>query len=151
MANPAGLHNRASRRLVPLVLATLVLALVAPTTTTLAARANVCETRSNATYQQALACMTLAGVREHQAALQAIADANPDEFYPDSRRAGTQGYSDSVDYVAGLLESAGYNVTLDPFDFTFVFPALLSSSRRSALPTRQGPTPAAAAATSPGR
>ena len=114
MANPAGLHHRTSRRLVPLVLAALVVALVAPASTALAARANVCETRSNATYKQALACMTLEGVREHQAALQAIADANEDEFYPGSRRAGTAGYANSADYVAGLLEAAGYNVTLDP-------------------------------------
>jgi hypothetical protein len=39
--------------------------------------------------------------------------------------AGTKGYADSVDYVAGLLKDAGYQVTLDPFEFQFVFPALL--------------------------
>ena len=55
----------------------------------------------------------------------AIADANHDEFYPGSRAAGTEGYADSVEYVAGLLEAAGYQVTLDPVDFEFVFPALL--------------------------
>ena len=38
---------------------------------------------------------------------------------------GTQGYADSVDYVAGLLEDAGYQVTLDEFDFEFTFPAVL--------------------------
>ena len=35
-----------------------------------------CETRVNNTYSRLLACVTLEGVREHQAAFQAIADAN---------------------------------------------------------------------------
>jgi hypothetical protein len=30
-----------------------------------------------------------------------------------------------VEYVSGLLEAAGYDVTLDPVDFRFFFPALL--------------------------
>jgi Zn-dependent M28 family amino/carboxypeptidase len=64
-------------------------------------------------------------VRAHQQALQRIADANDDEFYPGSRVAGTQGYDDSVEYVADKLRRAGYQVTLDPFEFEFVFPALL--------------------------
>ena len=35
-----------------------------------------CDSRVNDTQQKLLECVTLAGVREHQAALQAIADAN---------------------------------------------------------------------------
>ena len=58
-------------------------------------------------------------------AFQAIADANDDEFYPGTRAAGTEGYAESVEYVAGLLEDAGYNVTLDPFEFTFDFPVTI--------------------------
>ena len=69
--------------------------------------------------------MTLEGVREHQAAFQDIADDNDDPFYPGTRAAGTEGYDDSVDYVAGLLENAGYKVTLDPVEFEFNFPAML--------------------------
>ena len=84
-----------------------------------------CERRNNNEYDKLLECVTLAGVREHQAALQAIADANDDEFYPGSRRAGTQGYDESVEYVASVLESAGWEVTFDEVDFQFVFPALL--------------------------
>ena len=84
-----------------------------------------CERRNNNEYAKLLECVTLAGVREHQAALQAIADANDDEFYPGSRRAGTAGYSESVDYVASVLERAGWKVTFDEVDFQFVFPALL--------------------------
>ena len=84
-----------------------------------------CERRNNNEYDKLLECVTLAGVREHQAAFQAIADANDDEFYPGSRRAGTQGYADSVEYVASVLERAGWDVTFDEVDFQFVFPALL--------------------------
>jgi Zn-dependent M28 family amino/carboxypeptidase len=77
------------------------------------------------TYQRLLDCVTLEGVREHQLAFQQIAEANDDPHYPGTRAAGTKGYRDSVDYVAGVLEDAGYNVTLDEFQFEFEFPALL--------------------------
>ena len=69
-----------------------------------------------------LECVTLEGVREHQAAFQAIADANDERSIP-VPAAGTAGYADSVDYVVGLLKDAGYEVTIDEFEFTFVFPA----------------------------
>ena len=67
-------------------------------------------------------------MREHQARFQKIADDNDDPFYPGTRAAGTQGYADSVDYVAGLLRAAGYRVTLDEFQFQFVFPAAASAA-----------------------
>ena len=84
-----------------------------------------CDHRSNNTYPKLLECVTLEGVREHQAAFQEIADDSTDPVYPGTRAAGTDGYADSVDYVAGLLEDAGYEVTLDPVDITFNFPAVL--------------------------
>jgi Zn-dependent M28 family amino/carboxypeptidase len=84
-----------------------------------------CLKRTNNTHEKLLECVTLDGVRGHQAAFQRIADANDDEFYPGTRVAGTEGYAASVDYVADELRAAGYTVTLDPFDFQFVFPALL--------------------------
>jgi Zn-dependent M28 family amino/carboxypeptidase len=59
-------------------------------------------------------------VRSHQAALQAIADVNGG-----TRAAGTTGYDQSVQYVVGKLTAAGYNVTLEPFPFVFVPPAML--------------------------
>ena len=69
--------------------------------------------------------MTLEGVREHLEAFQKIADNSTDPVYPGTRAAGTDGYDDSVDYVAGLLRDAGYEVTLDPVNITFNFPAVL--------------------------
>jgi Zn-dependent M28 family amino/carboxypeptidase len=84
-----------------------------------------CENRTNNTYAKLLECVRLDGVRSHQEAFQAIADDNVDPSYPGTRAAGTAGYQGSVDYVAGLLEDAGYEVTLDEFEFEFEFPALL--------------------------
>jgi hypothetical protein len=106
------------------VLGVLLSALL-PLPAAVAAPKAACNTRTNNTYQKLLECVTLEGVREHQAQFQKIADNNDDPFYPGTRAAGTQGYADSVDYVAGLLKDAGYEVTLDPFEFRFAFPALL--------------------------
>jgi len=96
------------------------LAMTAP-----AAAFHSCETRVNNDFAELLECVTYDGVREHQEAFQAIADANDDPDYPGTRAAGTKGYADSAAYVAGLLEEAGYDVTLDEFEFEFIFPAVL--------------------------
>lgn len=73
----------------------------------------LCDVRSNNTIAKLVECVTVEGVREHQAALQAIADANFG-----IRTSGTPGYDASVDYVAESLEAAGYDVTIQPFLFT---------------------------------
>ena len=56
--------------------------------------------------------VTLEGILEHERALQDIAIANDG-----NRAATTEGYKQSVDYVANRLRRAGYRVTLDSFDF----------------------------------
>jgi len=89
------------------------------------ASATACADRANNTYEKLLGCVTLEGVLEHMEAFQAIADANDDPFYPGTRAAGTEGYDNSAEYVAGLLRDAGYEVTLDPVNVTFNFPAVL--------------------------
>ena len=91
-----------------------------------AAPATACEDRVNDTYAELLECVSAQGVRSHLVEFQKIADENADPFYPGTRAAGTEGYDRSVDYVAGLLREAGYNVTLDPMQFTFQFPATLT-------------------------
>ena len=73
-----------------------------------------CERRTNDTYRELLECITLRGVREHQAALQRIADRNGS-----TRASGTPGYDASADYVARTLKKAGYEVTRQEFDFGF--------------------------------
>lgn len=116
--------RRWSARIAP-VAALGLLAALAPGAVADPKPGNRCEQRVNDTYDKLLECMTVEGVREHQAALQKVADANDDEFYPGSRAAGTKGYADSVAYVSRLLDDAGYDVSLDRFEFRFVFPALL--------------------------
>jgi Zn-dependent M28 family amino/carboxypeptidase len=58
--------------------------------------------------------VTVEGVRAHQAAFQAAADANGG-----TRESSTPGYDASVDYVAIMMVAAGYNVTIQPFDYPF--------------------------------
>jgi Zn-dependent M28 family amino/carboxypeptidase len=87
--------------------------------------AQACDKRDNNTYQKLLQCITAEGVMEHERVFQAIADANTDPNYPGSRAAGTEGYDDSVDYVASTLRKAGWKVTLDPVDATYNFPVTL--------------------------
>ncbi|WP_206340113.1 M20/M25/M40 family metallo-hydrolase [Blastococcus litoris] len=86
---------------------------------------NACDHRNNNSYDKLLGCVTLDGVMEHLDAFQKIADNSGDPVYPGTRAAGTLGYADSVEYVSGLLEDAGYDVTLTPVDITFNFPATL--------------------------
>jgi hypothetical protein len=103
----------------------LLVALLLPPAAGLAQSGNACEHRANNTYAKLLECVTLDGVREHQAALQDIAEKNHDPDYPGTRADGTEGYEDSVEYVAELLDDAGYEVTREPVEFEFAFPATL--------------------------
>lgn len=74
--------------------------------------------------------VTLAGVREHQAAFQAISDANGG-----NRVAGSSGYDASRDYVVERMEAAGYDVTVQPFDFVF------NADRTPPTLRQESPTP----------
>jgi len=75
-----------------------------------------CESRNNNKTDKLLECVTVDGARDHQAALQAIADANNG-----IRTSGTPGYDESVAYVSDSLQAAGYDVIVQPFDFqTFI-------------------------------
>ena len=71
-----------------------------------------CENRNNNTQNKLLECVTVDGVRAHQAAFQAIADENNG-----IRASGTPGYDASVDYVVQRMVASGYEVTLQPFQF----------------------------------
>jgi Zn-dependent M28 family amino/carboxypeptidase len=125
MTNRSGSSRRMSIRVVQLAVLALLAALLLPVPAALAAPADACDRQTNNTYRKLLECVTLEGVREHQAALQEIADNNDDPFYPGTRAAGTEGYDESAEYVARLLKDAGYDVTLDPVEFEFNFPAEL--------------------------
>jgi hypothetical protein len=64
--------------------------------------------------------VTVNGIREHLAALQAIANANVFEGVP-TRATGTPGHEASVDYVVGKMQAAGFNVTKQPFEADIFF------------------------------
>ncbi len=98
------------------------------------ATAASCDTQTNNTYKKLLDCVTIDGVREHQAALQAIADANNG-----IRTSGTPGYDASADYAAGVFEAAGYDVTVQEFQFqTFI---TLSATVLELIAPLTGPVP----------
>jgi aminopeptidase Y len=98
------------------VLVASILALVGALTPVASAEPAYCDNRVNNTIAKLLECVDVEGVREHQAALQAIADANGG-----IRTSGTPGYDASVDYVVDRMEAAGYDVTVQEFDFqTFI-------------------------------
>ncbi len=107
-----------------------------------------CDARVNNTLGKLLECVTLDGVREHQAALQAIADANGG-----IRTSGTAGYDASVDYVVERMEAAGYDVTVQEFAFnTFVQlgPSALEQVAPVATPYGEGSDYALMSQTDPG-
>jgi Zn-dependent M28 family amino/carboxypeptidase len=125
--------RRTTHRALAVATGGLLLAAVMPATAAVAAPGNggghgggnACDHRNNNSYDKLLECVTLDGVMEHLNAFQDIAKNSGDPVYPGTRAAGTEGYADSVDYVAGLLEDAGYVVTLDPVQVEFQFPAVL--------------------------
>jgi len=94
---------------------------------------DACSTRVNDTHAKLAECITLAGVREHQAALQRIADANHG-----TRVSGSPGYDASVDYVVQRLRAVGYTPDVQAFVFnTFVSLAPSVVERVSLAPTGQ--------------
>ena len=117
--------RKSAVRLAAIGAATVLATALLPAQAANARHGGSCDHRSNNTYQKLLECVTLRGVRKHQAVFQKIADNSSDPVYPGTRAAGTDGYDDSVAYVSRLLRKAGYRVTLDPVDITFNFPAQL--------------------------
>jgi aminopeptidase Y len=99
----------------------------------LSAQSPACGSRVNNTHKKLLECVTLDGVRSHQAALQEIADANNGH-----RTSGAPGFDASVAYVQQVLSDAGYLVTLQPFQFqTFI--SLSPSVLEQVSPVPAGP------------
>jgi Zn-dependent M28 family amino/carboxypeptidase len=115
-------------KLVRWVLALFVMALVVPVHAGVAeAGPAACERRNNNTAAKLLECVTLEGVREHQAAFQEIADENGG-----NRFSGLPGYDESVDYVVERLEAAGYDPVVQPFDYLAFAPVGPSALQQTA-------------------
>jgi Peptidase family M28/PA domain len=74
----------------------------------------------NDTPSKLVPCIKTADLWNHMKKFQAIADANPSpaDEHP-SRNSGEPGYKASADYVAQVMEDAGYNVTIQQYTFTY--------------------------------
>lgn len=114
-------HSPARRRAVTLTAAgaTALALAIAPAAAATAAPGVACETRNNNTVVKLLECVTADGAMKHLEALQSIADANGG-----NRAVDTAGYEASVDYVVETLEAAGWEVSLDDFDYLLPVPTV---------------------------
>jgi Zn-dependent M28 family amino/carboxypeptidase len=129
------MRSRLARSALAVTAATALVTVSLATMDADAAPAPGCTTRTNNTSALLQQCVTLEGVREHQAALQGIASANGG-----TRVSGSPGYDQSVDYVVGKLGAAGWNVTTQAFQFqTFV--VLTPSVLEQVAPAPGGPLP----------
>ena len=122
------------RKLVPVIVLMIFFAAALVIAPSVSAGAAACDSRANNTFAKLLECVTLDGVREHQAAFQSIADANGG-----ARAAGTPGYDASLQYVVDRMTAAGYQVTLNAFPFVYVPPALLEQIAPFAATYETGP------------
>ena len=77
-----------------------------------------CQTRVNDTAAKLVECMQIGSLWAHLTRFQVIADQNPDARGHGNRDTGTSGYLASVAYVEGLMQQAGYAVTVQPYPYT---------------------------------
>jgi len=91
---------------------------VAPTSA-MAISSAECDNRVNDTPDKLVACIQTDDLWTHMKAFQAIADANPGPDGHASRNSGEPGYKASALYVAGLMEAAGYDVTIQTYQFFY--------------------------------
>lgn len=82
-----------------------------------------CEERVNDTPAKLDACITQPSLWRRLSHFQSIADQNPGPDGHGNRDTGTPGYQASVDFVAGLMRRAGYNVTIQPYVYTAYEPS----------------------------
>ena len=93
-----------------LAAAAATIAAAVPVTAAAAPSDNGCANRNNNQYSKLLECVRVEGVKQHLAALQAIADANGG-----TRADQTPGYAASVAYVEATMTAAGWSVTVEDF------------------------------------
>jgi hypothetical protein len=114
---PDRLKSRLAKSwLVPLCLAA---GLVVPAGASAAPTPAECDARVNDTPGKLVECIQTDDLWNHMQAFQAIADANPGLDGHPSRNSGEPGYWASVQYVKNKMEAAGYDVTIQPYTFTY--------------------------------
>src|SRR3954447_19641501 len=114
---PHRLRLRLSKSwLAPLCL--IAAGLLAPTSAAAVTSAE-CDSQVNNTPAKLLPCIQRDDLWDHMQAFQAIADANLGLDGHPSRNSGEPGYWASVQYVKDKMEAAGYDVTIQPYKFTY--------------------------------
>jgi Zn-dependent M28 family amino/carboxypeptidase len=78
--------------------------------------------------------VTVQGMLRHERALANIAERNNN-----TRASGTAGFNKSRDYVVGQLQAAGYDVTVQPFDFPYFEESSPSTLATDSKTYTQGP------------
>jgi hypothetical protein len=78
-----------------------------------------CNARANDTAKKLVECVQTNALWQHMQAFWQIAQSNPGPDGHPSRNSGEPGYRASVDYVAGLMRKAGYDVTIQPYTFEY--------------------------------
>jgi Zn-dependent M28 family amino/carboxypeptidase len=78
-----------------------------------------CNARANDTPSKLVECIKKKDLMAHLQRFQDIADANPGPDGHPSRNSGEPGYKASADYVAQVMEDAGYNVTIQTYKFDY--------------------------------
>lgn len=92
--------------------------LLAPTTAGAITSAQ-CDAQVNDTPAKLLPCIQTDDLWNHMQAFQTIANDNPGLDGHPSRNSGEPGYWASVQYVAQKMTAAGYDVTIQPYKFTY--------------------------------
>lgn len=108
------------------VVLTVILALAAmaplaaggPAESSPAPSGSACQARVNNTAQKLLQCINSQSLWSHLAIFQQIADENPGPGGHGNRDTGTSGYRASVAYVAGVMQQAGYRVSIQTYTYT---------------------------------
>jgi Peptidase family M28/PA domain len=115
---PERLWSRLARSswLIPLCVAA---GLVGPAAAGADPSSSACDARNNNSAGKLLPCIQTKDLWNHMKAFQAIADANPGLDGHPSRNSGEPGYWQSVQYVAKKMKAAGYDVTIQPYKFTY--------------------------------
>src|SRR3569623_1102966 len=78
-----------------------------------------CQARVNDTPSKLVECIKKGDLSAHMDNLQAIANANPGPDGHPSRNSGEPGYKKSADYVAQVMQAAGYDVHLQKYLFDY--------------------------------
>ncbi len=120
---PLGLRRRLPRVWLVVLCASVVAlvttaGLLAPTSAGAISSAQ-CDARVNNTPAKLLPCIRTDDLWNHMKAFQAIADANPGPDGHPSRNSGEPGYKASADYVAQVMQQAGYDVTIQTYKFFY--------------------------------